>query len=314
MLKNPTHEVGGPVEFEDSASKPLFTIMMIMGCLYYYIQTGKAVEFALSHNCWSVNNINEAIHASNWVGLGNILLFSNFGSFNMFHMGLSLYFIWVFGSHLEGRLGSGRYLLLVILGMTMPWLVLQWDAQGVPSTTFFGDSFLCFCMVGGYIIVPPVPLKKFGTGNITQKHVVRKKEHKHDMRAKWIANPWMFIGTFLVAQIGFHFWVTMGVRNPMDPTKYFLEPLSAQFDTFRLLPSIIALGCGYMIAQMAVNSAQQAFNEGPMALSAIKRYRELLELDVKHDDAVKGTARTLGLSYEKTKELINRNKNKMRIK
>jgi len=314
MLKNPVQEVDGQVEFEDTPNKPMLTAMLILGCIYFYTLSVKHEEFFITGHCWSVKHVNDLIHAAKWVDLGSLFGYANLSSFNMLHMGMTLYFFWVFGSHLEGRLGAGRYLLLLLLGMTMPWLVLQWDAQSIPTTAFFGGAFLCFCMIGGYLVVPPVPLKKFGSGNIAQKHVVRKKEHKHDMRAKWIANPWMFIGTFVGAQLLFHIWVTIGLRNPMTPATYLLEPLGSEFDTFRLLPAIIALGCGYMVAQMAVNSASKVYNEGPMVVSAIKRYRELLELDVKHDDALKGTARTLGLPYEKVRDMIKRNKGQMRIK
>jgi hypothetical protein len=57
-----------------------------------------------------------------------------------------------------------------------------------------------------------------------------------------------------------------------------------------------------------------ALSEGPLAIQALRRYHELLALDVKHEEALRGTARTLGLSYDKTKELVMKNKGKMRIK
>ena len=77
---------------------------------------------------------------------------------------------------------------------------------------------------------------------------------------------------------------------------------------------MLSFAIGYAVASMSVNSASQALNEGPLALQALRRYRELMDLDVKHEEALRGTARTLGLSYDKTKELIQKNKNKMRIK
>jgi hypothetical protein len=63
-----------------------------------------------------------------------------------------------------------------------------------------------------------------------------------------------------------------------------------------------------------MQQASAGLKESPMTLSAVKRYHELIDLDVCHEDALKGTARTLGLPYDKVKEWVAKNKGSMRIK
>jgi hypothetical protein len=197
-------------------------------------------------------------------------------------------------------------------------ITMQFDGMSSPDTTFFGSLWLDFAFIGGYLVLPPVPLKRFGGGNVQAKNQIFRREERADPRSKWIRNPWIFVGVFAVCQTFFHFWCATGIINPVDPGKFLLIPLSEKggslFDTFRLLPALIAFGCGYGVAQMAVHSAGQAYKEGPMVVAALKRYRELLDLDVKHEEALRGTARTLGLSYEKVRDMIQRNKGKLRVK
>jgi hypothetical protein len=239
---------------------------------------------------------------------------TNFAAFNMIHMGLSMYFLWVFGGHIEGKTGSGRYIPLVFFGLTIPWAVLLFDTASQPNLVIFGPLFLICTIIGSYLVLPPKPLKRYGTGSVMPKNQIFKKEEKRDPREKYIANPWTFIGVFVAFQAFFHFWCNTGILNPMEAGKFLLAPFGKEYDTFRLLPSLVGLAIGYGMASMSVNSASQALSEGPLAIQALRRYRELLDLDVKHEEALRGTARTLGLSYDKTKELIMKNKNKMRIK
>ncbi len=329
-MQQPTQQPGTPavVEFEDVPSKPLFTAMLILGAVACYIGSLKREEFYLFDHCWSVARVcgffpgltagaglGQMLQGANWSSFFATFIYANLSTFNTVHMALSLYFFWVFGAHIEGKLGNGRFLILLLLGATIPWGVLQWDAMSDPKTTFFGPLFLTCAIIGGYLVLPPVPLRKYGGGHLPQqKNLIFKRPDKQDPRAKWIKNPWMFIGVFLVSQIFFHFWCVYGIPNPMVVGGFLLPPLGKDFDTFRLLPAIVGLGCGWAVASFAVRSAGQAYKQGPMVVNAIKRYHELLDLDVQPDEAIRGTARTLGLSYEKTRDIIRKNKDKLRIK
>jgi transposase-like protein len=48
-------------------------------------------------------------------------------------------------------------------------------------------------------------------------------------------------------------------------------------------------------------------------LEAIKRYNELVDLDVSPDDAIKGTARAMGLPNEQIRDWVTKNKGRLRI-
>jgi len=306
---------GDHVEFDDKVTAtPLFTILMILWTVACYVFSAKREEFWLAHNGWSISAVADLINAHNYASIVNLLGTANFGTFNMIHMGLSMYFLWVFGGHVEGKISSGRYLPLVLGGLTIPWAVLQFEAARQPQLIVFGPLFLLCAVIGAYVVVPPQPLKRYGTGSVTPKNQIFKKEERKDPRTKYIANPWTFLAVFAIVQLFFHFWCTTGIINPMEAGKYLLPPFGKDYDIFRLLPCIVAFGIGYLTATLAVSSASQALNEGPLAIQALRRYRELLDLDVKHEEAIRGTARTLGLSYDKTKELVMKNKNKMRIK
>ncbi|HEY9682602.1 MAG TPA: rhomboid family intramembrane serine protease [Oculatellaceae cyanobacterium] len=306
---------GGKVEFDEKGnSAALFTILMILAVAGCYAMGAKKEEFWLAHNCWSIGSMADLIQSHNYGALINPLLLSNFASFNMLHMGLTMYFFWVFGGHIESRIGTARYLPLVLFGCTLPWLLLQFEAGSMRSMTYFGALFIQCAIIGGYVVIPPKPLKAYGQGTVQPKNQIFKKEERKDPRSKYIANPLTFIAVFVGCQAFFHFWCNTGIPNPIQQGTWWLAPFGKTFDTFRLFPCILAFAIGYAVASMSVASASQALNEGPLAVQALRRYRELLDLDVKHEEALRGTARTLGLSYDKTKELIARNKNKMRIK
>jgi hypothetical protein len=306
---------GGKVEFDEKGnSAALFTILMILAVAACYAMGAKKEEFWLAHNCWTIGTMADLIKDHNFSGIMGPLMMSNFASFNMLHMGLTMYFFWVFGGHIESRISTARFLPLVLFGSTLPWFLLQFEAASQTSMTYFGALFLQCAIIGGYVVLPPKPLKNYGHGSVQAKNQIFRKEERKDPRSKYIANPLTFIAVFVGVQVFFHFWCNTGIANPIQQGTWFLAPFGKSFDTFRILPCILAFGIGYAVATMSVASASQALNEGPLAVQALRRYRELLDLDVKHEEALRGTARTLGLSYDKTKELIARNKNKMRIK
>jgi membrane associated rhomboid family serine protease len=302
------------VEFEDRPAMALFTGMLIMACIWAYIAAANRAEFWLSTNCWSTGRIQDLIHSGGWPQIASIVFMSNIGCFNTIHMALNMYFFWVFGGHVEGKLGSGRYLPILLLGATVPWFTLLWDTASLPKLVIFGPVFLISTILGAYLVVPPVPMKKFGGGSHQPKNQIFKKEEKRDPRSKYVANPWIFFGVFTICQVFFHFWITTGIPNPIDLSKFLLPPFGKDYDNFRLLPTVVGVLIGYLNAQSFVNSAADVHKEGPLAVAALKKYRELRDLDVQHEEALRGAARALGLSYDKVRELINRNQNKMRLK
>lgn len=303
------------VEFTSRSGYALITGIMIVATLYLYVMGGKTPGFYISQHGWNVMQVWHDYQANNWSEILSRSLYANFCSFNAIHMGFSLYFIWVFAGHIEQKLGSGRYLILALLGIIVPFLVLQFDSiEPLIGVTFFGPFFFLCTILGAYLVLPPQPLKKYGSGiMIHSRNEIFDRSEKEDLRANLVKNPWTYIWVFVIAQAFFHFWVVTGIVNPFNH-EVLLAPFSNEFDTFRLLPCISGLITGYLAATAFVHSAAAISKEGPLAAAALKKYRELADLDVQHEEALRGTAQTIGLSYEKTRDLIARNKGKMRIK
>lgn len=161
-------------------------------------------------------------------------------------------------------------------------------------------------IIGCYMVFPPVPKSVIGKGNIRPKNEIFRRGERADPLDKYIANPYTFVGVFAAVQVLLHLWITIGF------TDYF-KPMHG-YDVWLLVPSLVCVAFGYGLGQLFLNSATAHFKEGPLTLAALKRYYELMELDVNHDEAIRGTARTLGLPVEKVREWVAKNKGKLRVK
>ena len=195
--------------------------MLILACIYCYIFTVRGLNGILHTMVGPVQVVEyfktmSAPDSKSLVELMQTFFYANFCTFNMIHMGLSLYFFWVFAALIEAVWGLVVILFLTILGLTLPWLVLQFDGASAPDVHFFGPLFILCTYVGAYFVFPPLPPKKYGRGiMIKRRDEIFNKSEKSDPRAKWIKNPWMFVAVFVVAEAVFHIWVTMGLINPL---------------------------------------------------------------------------------------------------
>lgn len=233
---------------------------------------------------------------------------TEFSSFHIVQMGFSCYFFWVFGKHVEQKLGAARFMFLCILGLTVPFAVMQWDMQRSGNeTTIVGPLLLLSTIIGTYLVFPPIPKSKIGGGEKRDKTQIFRRGGRPDMLEKYTANPFMFVVTFAVIQVLFHYWITL--KKP-----FFIFEGMDGLDTLTIFPVLSGLVMGYALGWMLMQQASKGLKESPMTLSAVKRYHELIDLDVCHEDALRGTARTLGLPYDKVKEWVAKNKGSMRIK
>jgi hypothetical protein len=117
----------------------------------------------------------------------------------------------------------------------------------------------------------------------------------------------MFVATFAVLQGLMWFWIHLD-------KKFWIFSGMPGYDTFSPLPCLIGAAIGWLMGYMLEQQATAALKISPMTLQAVKRYHELVDLDVGHEEALRGTARTLGLPYDKVKEWVHKNKGSMRIK
>jgi len=300
------------VEIQDKPTAPALTFMMIFGLLGAFamgpVNPLKA-DYWLSHNCYQQLHAMELLHKSDILGLLTMATMSNFASFHILQMAFNMYFLWVFSKHTEQKLGPGRFILLLVLALYLPWAVAYLDLMRQPQLGelyIVGPAMFLCTIIGCYMVFPPIPKSVIGKGNIRAKNEIFRRGERADPLDKYIANPYTFVGVFAAVQILLHLWVTIGFTD-------FFKPWPG-YDVWLLVPSLVCIAFGYGLGQIFLSSATAHFKEGPLTLAALKRYYELMELDVNHDEAIRGTARTLGLPVEKVREWVTKNKGKLRVK
>jgi hypothetical protein len=209
----------------------------------------------------------------------------------------------------ESKLGPPRYLILIMLGMFVPLVALHLDAARTHNDTcYVGPIYLVCAFIGTYMVFPPIPKSKLAQREVKQdKHQIYRRGGRPDPLDKYTANPWIFVLTFVIIQAGFHVWITL--QKPF----WWFEGMIG-FDTVSLIPCAAGALIGYLIGIALEQQAVAALKESPMTLMAVKRYHELLDLDVGHEQALAGTARTLGVPVEKVRSWVAKNKGSMRIK
>jgi|SRR5277367_4429396 len=304
---------GQAVKFEERKTLPIVTFALVVMVIAIYC-VGAAT--AIHGDTWYVANTLQpeqfwlALQKLDYMTIGNSLIYSNFASYNIWTMILSIYFLWLFGSSVEQRLGPARYFLLIFLGATLPWIVQAWDGvyngpwalENDPTPRFtlnyFGPGLLTFALLGAYIVLKPEKKVDLSGGMPRPRGEIFRKKKEIPLGDRYGLNPWMFVAAFIVFQVGLHFvtrWLWHG------------------FDTCSLFAAATAAGIGYGMSTMLLNAAVATFKEGPLKLEAIKRYNELVDLDVSPEDAIKGTARAMGLPMEQIRDWINKNKGRLRI-
>jgi membrane associated rhomboid family serine protease len=304
------------MEFQDRPVTPVLTGLLIVLCFVAYacekgvLQPGATMGGWLFANCYQLSSALVAIQEKNdWSYLIIKSYATNFSAFHIVQTALNCYFFWVFGKQVEMKLGPIRYAVLLLIGLLVPMFVLFFDTKYFNNEMrFVGAPFLICTLLGTYMVFPPIPKSKIGQGQTQRpKNEIFRKGGRPDPLDKYIGNPWMFVLTFGLIQGAFHFWLTL-------PQKFWIFEGLGGYDNLIASPMIVGGLLGWTLGYLLEQQATAGLKESPMTLMAVKRYHELLDLDVSHDEAIRGTARTLGLPYDKVKEWVAKNKGSMRIK
>jgi hypothetical protein len=163
---------------------------------------------------------------------------------------------------------------------------------------YVGPFFITCTIVGAYIVLAPPKKMDLSGGMPRPRFEIFNKKTEKPVSERYGLNPWTFISAFFAYEVAMH------------ACMIYLWP---GYDVGGLFAAAIATLIGYGIASYLLNSAVESFKDGPMKLEAIRRYNELVDLDVTPDDAIKGAARAMGLPVDQVRLWVAQNKNRLRI-
>jgi membrane associated rhomboid family serine protease len=301
------------IKFEEKSTIPILTGMLVVFVLTIYCtaQTYKASEGWLARNTLTADAFWTAFHKADYSQILNLLLYSDFCTVDVWCLIGGCYFLYLFGGEVERRIGPTRFILLTFIGLTLPWAIWLWDTTmngpwmfipgetfGKSSVAFFGPSLLTFTILGSYLVLATERKVDLSGGMPRPRNEIFRKKKEVYVADRFGLNPWTFVSAFMIFQgaeyayMG-HFY--KGVEN------------------VTLFSALGGLAFGYFFAESLLNAAVAGFKDGPLKLEAIKRYNELVDLDVSPDDAIKGTARAMGLPNEQIRDWVTKNKGRLRI-
>lgn len=221
-------------------------------------------------------------------------LFPTFCQLNIIHMLANAYFIWIFGSQIELRLGNALMAVIVLVSMLTGWISLAQILGPVAFPLFVGPAFLLCALLGGYLIL--MPGKKanlMGAANPRYSYRIFTKETKMDPLEHFGVSPWLLV-LAAVGYLGYMHWD--------------LGHTESLFDILRPLPCLINLVIGLVITMVLIMMITQSVEANPMKALARNRYKELRALDMTHDMSVQGTALALGVPREAVEEWLGTGK------
>ncbi len=299
------HQTARPdIKFETKPVIPMFTALIVFGFVVSYAQTINNFNIWVDTNSFEVTTILTKWKTQQWADLFKLLATATFAQGHWILCVLNSYFIWCFGSSLEQKLGLPRFMMIVLIGVFLPWAFMCYDTLRLQQIIhYFGPALLIATMVGACLVFPPDRKVVFGQMFKPRGEIFRKDEET-DITAKYAFDPKKYLAIWVLYEVAAHAWVTRMV--PILPKEF-----NSDVDTVRLIPILLAVAAGYGLVSLAVYSATGSLKEGPIKLMAIKRYNELLKLDVSHEEALLGTAFTLGLPQERVKDWVQKQKGKM---
>ena len=197
----------------------------------------------------------------------------------------------------ESRLGPSRFLLLVLLSATIPWLVSMWDILNNPvwplyfehpksDTYFYGPSYILCALAVAYILI--IPKKSSRELYIVTSTKQQRTEFFNRKKPKPINEQFglpseLFISVFVIYEIVLRFVTILPWKD---------------LDTVTLLGVVSSMAIAWITAAIVMHGLKSSFEDNPLKLEAMRRYNELLDLDVDSGNAIKGAARAIGLPEE----------------
>jgi membrane associated rhomboid family serine protease len=297
------------VQFETQGVVPIATMLLIFCMVIVFaMMCQHRMEFWTSHPAqlnWAQNSSSvQAVNVATWVRDGNFqrlisqLAMASVAALTGWQLVANCYFTWVFGSTVEQKLGMGRYMILVMLAIFVPYGLVSWQAvnTGDLNTYYYGPLYIIAALMGAGMVFPEEKKIRFWFKKTRGEIFTRAPSQSAS--AKFKVNTSLLSCLFILYEAGL--W-------------YYCTKFTSDFQSFHVWGAVGAIVVGYGVAFFLVWSATGDLREGPVKLMCIRKYNDTLKLDVGHEAAVRTTAMALGLPEDRVKQWVAKQKGKMRI-
>ncbi|HEY9870914.1 MAG TPA: rhomboid family intramembrane serine protease [Candidatus Obscuribacterales bacterium] len=267
--------------------KPLVTTLLVLLCLWgFYEFTGHGLLWA-KNTAFSGGKFIYQLDHGVFDKMAGMMFWATFVQTSIWHFLGNIYFLWVFGSYVEPRLGNLRFALLVLALIFGGWY-LQGMYIGTKSPyLFIGPALLTAGIIGAYLNF--FPEKKINPGGQFKSYRIFKREKDPDPSESFGISPWIIILAFIAYEVLMHF---------------LLNKMNVQFDNMSLVTGLGSALLGLVVALVLVMVATSSIGGHPLRRLAVQRYQQLRALDMTHDEAILGAAKLLSIPPEQVKAWV----------
>jgi membrane associated rhomboid family serine protease len=269
--------------------KPVVTIGLNFLCIIAYSQMMTQRLLYVKNNSFCPGKLFYLLDDNKLIDALYMMFSATFTQINVWQLLASMYFIWVFGSTIETRLGNGRYLVLILVSMFAGWALVGYHGRGASLCFYVGPAFLISALIGAFLMCTPEKKISPGGSMFERKYQIFKNEPDPNPSDEFTVNPWVLIVAFIATQGIFH---------------YVMTQMGLGFDSISIIPALESAVIGLLLAVLLVYMATSSIVANPMKGLAIKQYKELRALDMTHNEAIDGTSRMLTVPVEKVQEWI----------
>lgn len=298
------------VKVEVATPVPVITICLVFGffLVFWLMVQNSRLEFLIPHvpaQQWMDRNAVQAVDVyklfreGGYAKIATLMATATFASFAGWQLVGHSYFMWVFGATVEQKIGGLRYIYLAILGTFLPWAVLCYERiQAVDDTHFYGCVFLLATFIGAGMVFPDEKEINTQWFKRSRGEIFSRKEQKSPAERYKINRQLLYIA-FILFEVGCYFYSTKMTPNYM---------------TFHLVPLFVSVLAGYLFTLFLVWSATGDLKEGAIKLVVLRRYNDMLKLDVPHKLAIRSVSMALGLPEDRVEQWVREKKGKMQVK
>ncbi len=271
---------------EISAVRPWLTAVLLLMCLWGFAQVAANGLLHAKDNAFCPGKFLYLYQSGNFIEILRNMLLATFYQLNIWQFLPGVYFLWVFGSTVETRLGTGRLFIVVLSCLVGGWMILGFSLESEPESFFIGPGLLTAGLIGAYLNFFPERRINPAGAFLDSRYKIFKNEPPLDLTEGFGIPPWVLIAAFIAFQVIAHF---------------LMGRMSTEFDTARVMPALITALVGLAVTAGLIFLATAGGSGNPLERLARQKYKELRKLDLTHEQAVVGAARLVSVPPEKVR-------------